>query len=176
MIKKLFTFTFGALLAVSLMTLGVGASASALSPSRAKTDGLTLSQLSHQQFSATGFATSFTSTITEPPQIGQYFILDETLRTNQNVTIGTDHIKCVVTHFTQTMPRVLTFACLATFTLTNGTLTATATFSSNQVNYDAQIVRGTGAYATVLPLFSVIHVTDHGPFLPTGYSFDLTLL
>lgn len=131
--------------------------------------------LAHVQFSATGFATNYVPHFTNPPQVGNFFILQEDLKDASGNTIGTDSALCTVVGFTST--GAITFKCAATFNFADGSVQAVAKFDFNPaslpVQYDAKVVSGTGRYALAS---GTIHVVDFGPGNPTGYTFDLTTL
>jgi hypothetical protein len=173
-VKQLLKAATGALAMLGILVLAGGNTAAA---APAKSNNKSVSNVSahlnlvHEQFSATGVATSFSQTITNPPQIGQGFILEENLLNPSNVVIGTDHIECKIISFT---PTSLRFACKADYAFTNGaTLKGVTTFNFDLTSvpnlYDAYILSGTGAYAGAK---GVVHVTDFGPGNPTGYVFD----
>ena len=161
---------------VSVLMLMGGSAASALSvPGNVSTETLTKLNLQRVQFAATGFPTYYEDNFTNPPQIGEGFTLEESLRDAGGGIIGSNHIECTVVGFTTT---ALQFACQATFTFTNGsTLNVVTTFTFDPSNlparYDAYIIGGTGMYARAI---GVIHVTDPGPGNPTGYMFDFYVL
>lgn len=172
-IKKLLYRASSLLLALGFVLLVNNGTVAAQSPavSVPKLDG----GLQHIQFSATGFPTAFQTNITNPPQIGQVFHLEESLKNTSGTVIGSNVIDCKVIGFTLS---TLVFAYTGTFTFNDGsTLKVKTVFNFDPANlpakYDAFIVSGTGTYAGA---FGVIHVTDPGPGNPTGYGFDFYTL
>lgn len=177
-LRKLLTgaATFVAMLSVLVLAGSTSASALTASDANAKNMAAAVAKakklnFEHIQFSATGFPTFFDQDITNPPQIGQGFTLEEVVKDTSGNVIGTNHIECTIIGFTTS---TLQFFCTGTFTFTNGgTLNIVTTFTFDPANlpamYDAYVIGGTGAYAGAV---GFIHVTDPGPGNPTGYVFD----
>lgn len=162
--------SFLAVLGVTMLL--AGNTASALAPAAPPATSTQVQSLVHQQFHATGNVTFFDTNITTPPQVGQFFTLEEVLTDSNQAVIGTDHIECTVKAVTQTDMR---FKCKATFTFPEGAVNAFTEFSfpfdptQLPIQYNAGILGGTGAYRHAI---GVVHVTDSGPLTPTEYDFN----